>query len=363
MRTADQIFFEQLLLKMIDLGGSDLHVSVGNVPMIRLNGALQSFDHGSIISPEIATSLAEAWLSPEERKHLSSFKECVMTKTFKDKFRFRIHVMLQQGYPSFSFRYLPNAAHSLKDLGLPDLLQSVITSSDGLVLICGGYGSGRSTTLWALVSEINRRFAKRIVTIEQPVELLLPDDQSMIDQREVGRDVASISDGLDQVTGEDIDVVVVSEIFNSHEMEKVFTVADSGRLVLATFNAESFSHAIEKIMSLFNAADRDRIRRLLSRVISAVVIQKLVKKKRGGRVAACEIILPTDPIRTLMAEGNHIQLRNMLIHSREQGILSMDQSLADLTAKGMVARDDAEKEAMDLESFRNRLAHSNDSLA
>lgn len=362
MKTTDQLSIDRLLSKVVDLGATDLHLSAGNPPTVRMEGKLRPMDNEQLVTSDFLQTLKVAWVGPDDEKRLQEEREVIFTKSFKDRMRFRIHVLFQQGFPSFSLRYLSNKIFSLDELNLAEVVKRFPLVREGLILVGGAYGSGRTTTLVSLLDAINHQQAAKIVTLEDPVEVLIPDHTSIIDQREIGKDVRSISDGLDRVVGEDVDVVAISELLHAEEMKKALEIADSGRLVLSTVNGASFFHLMEKIVHQFSSEDRPWMRELLSRTLAGVITQKFIPKQGGGRVMATEVVMPNDSIRALIREGNLFQLTNIVHHSREQGIFPFDQSLADLVNAGLVSMEDAESEAMDREGFRARMNLSNESF-
>lgn len=356
MRTTDQLSLERLVGRAVDSNATDLHLSAGNPPRARVDGKLVSWEDESVVSSDLLEMLREAWLEPDEVEALSKEKEITVVKTVKDKIRFRVHVYYQQHFLTFSLHFLPNSIKTLDQLGVPTALKRLASLREGLLLIAGPFGSGRTTTLLSLLSTMNQSDALRIVTFERPIEVFIPDDRSLIDQREIGKDVIHLAEGLRGVLTEDVDVVAVSEVFEAGEMEAALAVADSRRLLLTTFVGQSAVEAIERWLSHFSGDRRASMSRLLGQTLAGVVVQRQVPKIGGGRVIAYEMVLPTPMMRSHLVDGNLYQLRQTIQHSREEGILSMEQSLAQLVVDGVVRLEDALLIAPDRETFHARLA-------
>lgn len=356
MESAQQLAIQKLLATVVEYGASDLHLSVGNPPVLRVNGQLVPLNDEEIIRSEFVASLVESMLTPGQKASLEKNKELVITYNFDNKARFRVHIYYQQNFFSLSMRYISTTVKTVEELGLPSgVVKAIQEVQKGLILITGGFGSGRSTTLAAMIHSINSTKAQHIITIEDPVGSLFLDNKSVIDQREVGQDCPSFEAALDAVLNEDVETIMVSEIKNSQTAEKVLDIAESGRLILAAVNATSVVASIDKFVNFFDPQLHEQVRARLGSALSGIMTQKLIPGIDGSLKLAVETLLPDQTSRAIITEGSLYQLRNMIQTSREDGIRSFDRSLIELVQQRKISLERAIQNAADPNNLKQML--------
>jgi len=345
--TAEQLAVRALLSKVAEYRASDLHLTVGLSPVLRVDGRLVALSEEDIITADSIKRLLNFLLTDEQRLILEQEKEVVTSFTFDDRARFTIHAFFQKGYAALSLKFIPEQPPTLTELGLPRAVSRILDAHRGLALVVGPFGAGKSTTLASLASEFNRQRGSRIVTIERPIEYVLSSDKSIIEQREVGRDTPSFARGLRSLLEEDVDVVLCSHLPDAETVDLALQLVESGRLVLAGANADSIVKAIQRLITFFSYSQQETARTRLAEALNLVVVQRLLPRIGGGRVVAAGVLVMTPPIRSIIREGELLQLNNVLATSREDGMLSLDRSLAGLVSRGQVVRDDAMAAAVD----------------
>ena len=332
------ISVDELVARAKQDGASDIHLICGLPPKYRLDGELQDMDPTPLTAQdceEVARSLAgDAYREMEEIGELD------LAGTWGGN-RCRVHLFRQQGKPSVALRLLRETIPPLEGLGLPPAALDLTTLHKGIVLVTGETGSGKSTTLASMLDRINHTRRAHIVTLEDPVEYLYKPDLCAINQREIGRDTRSFSDGLRASLREDPNVILIGEMRDRDTIETAITAAETGHLVFGTLHTGSASDAVDRIVQVFPEGMQTQIRLQLSMVLQAVVTQQLVQKKGGGRVLACELMLVTDAIRNLIRSGNTPQIANAIATSAAIGGMTMDQALVRLYRAGLITRDTA----------------------
>ncbi|MFH1598492.1 MAG: PilT/PilU family type 4a pilus ATPase [Patescibacteria group bacterium] len=352
MRTTEQVVINRILTRTAEYKASDLHLSIGNPPIVRVDGKLKALQGEKILTPDFIAQVAYSFLSEEQREILESEKEIVLTYAFQNKARFKINIFYQKGYLNISLRLIPDQIPDLKSLNLPENVNQFAMLTRGLVLVTGPFGSGRTTTAFSLVNEINKTRAEHIVTIEKPIEYLIVNDKSIVEQREVGRDTKSFEQALGLTLKEDVNVVLVSEMDKPSVISTALGVADSGRLVIGLMNTDSVVKTIERIIESFSADEQIGIRGKLADNLQGVLTQRLIPKVGGGRVAVAEVLMPSPAVGTVIKDGAISQLNNILQTSREEGMISLDHSLAELVKSGEIAQEDALKYASDKNNLK-----------
>lgn len=353
MDTASLLLLKKFLANVEEYKASDLHLSVGNPPTLRVNGQLMPLAKELIVTPSFLQNLVDTILTAEQRKQLQDHKELLVAFDFENKKRFRIHFFFQQGYVSASIRAIHLMIPAPDQLGIPvEVVQRLQGIHQGLVLFVGSYGSGRTTTVASIVNAINNQQARRIMTIEEPVEYIYADNKSIIEQREVGKDTPTFVAALDAVLNEDVQLVVVNDIPDAMVLEKILEVAESARLVYATMNASHTVAAIEKIMNIPSADQKVHIMSTFSTVLEAIVAQKLIPGIDGGLKLAIEIFIPNAMTRTLIKEGSLYQLSHIIQTSQEETIQSFDLALAELVQQHKISLERALEHAHNKDAFR-----------
>jgi len=339
------IFLNRILTEMAKKNASDLHLTVGNLPIMRIDNQLSSLSGEEIITSEILSKITEAFTSKEEQMTLKENREIVLVRNLAGNFRFRINIFYQKDLLSLSFHYVPGSLKTFAELKFPKVLQNLVKINSGLFIIGGPYGSGKTTTAITFIEEINKAFNKSIVTIEDPIEFLFVSKKSIIVQRQVGRDVKSFSHGLDYCLGEDIDIVYVSEIKNDDEFISaipfILELASGNSLVILEINTDSSIRALQKILTAASKKlTTEAARYNLVDNLLAVLIQKLIPHRGGGLVLAVEILLNNSAVKSLIREGKIYQLESIMQTSRKEGMISMAKSLEELIQTGEIRQED-----------------------
>lgn len=346
------IAVERLLTRVAEYHASDLHLTVGTTPVLRLDGKLVSLTDEEVVTPERVEAILDDLLTDQQRQQLEKERDIVFIYTLGDKARFKVNVFYQKGYASASLRFIDGQIRSVAELGLPAMVERLAQLTKGLLIVSGPFGSGRSSTLAALVDAINRTRSEYILTIEQPIERLFVNNKSVIEQREVGRDTLSFLDALTNSIQEDVNVVMLSEIDSPEVLRGALNVAQAGRLVLFSMNAESTVRTVEKIITSFPQEEQESIRIMLSEVLQGIVCQRILPKVGGGTVPIVEVLTVTAPIRKVIRDGALFQITTILQTSREEGMMPLDRALADRVKSGEVAVEDAQMQANDQNAFK-----------
>ena len=317
-------------------GASDIHLICGLPPKYRKDGQVVDMCD-EVLTPDDCEDIAH-FLCGDKYHEMAEIGEVDAADTFADN-RCRIHVFRQQGVPSVALRLLRDEIPVLANLGLPPAALELTKHHKGIILVTGETGSGKSTTLAAMLDSINHTQRAHIVTLEDPVEYIYTPDLCAINQREIGKDTRSFSDGLRASLREDPNVILIGEMRDRDTIETAITAAETGHLVFGTLHTGSASDAVDRMVQVFPEGMQTQIRLQLSMVLQAVLTQQLLPKKMGGRVLACEFMLVTDAIRNLIRSGNTPQIANAIATSAAMGGQTMDQALSRLSRSGIVAKD------------------------
>ena len=356
MSTADNLLIKRIITSAASKKATDIHLTAGNYPFLRINGQLAVMNEAEVLKPEVLEEIVDYFLNPEEKKILQKNKEFTITHHNEEaSLRFRVNVFYQKGYPMISLRLITTSVPELSSLILPKVIADFCNNRRGLVIISGPFSSGRSTTLAALLQLINQKRAEHIVTLEKPIEYLFVNEKSIIEQREVGKDVSSYLQGLQTILDEDINIVAVAEADTTQIFEVALELSESGRLVFWVMNSDSIISVLEKIVSGFSEEKRIWALNVLSDVLVGILIQRLLPKINGGMVLAYEILTMTPAVKSLLKEGKFYQLTSVLMTSRTEGMINLDKSLVELVKKGEIAKESALREALDKESMQNFL--------
>ncbi|SFE79332.1 type IV pilus twitching motility protein PilT [Succiniclasticum ruminis] len=323
---------DEILLKAAEMNASDLHISEGGSVIVRIAGTLTK--PGSVLSDVF--SLFEPVLPGKQRVALKQYGECDFAYALPSGQRFRINLYRSMEGLDAAVRIIPNSIPTCSGLGLPEALRKLSELKSGLVLLTGVTGSGKSTTLAAIVNEINRHRAVHILTLEDPVEYRFASDRSLIHQREIGSDTVDFASGLRAALREDPDVIVVGELRDLETISIVVTAAETGHLVLSTLHTRSAVETVDRIIDVFPEQQQRQIRVQLAGCLQAVVSQQLLPDKRGGRTAAFEIMIVTPALRNLIREGKTQQMGSYLQTGGQYGMQTMEAALEELKRRGRV---------------------------
>lgn len=346
MDTAEQLAIQKMISAVETYQASDLHLSVGNPPMMRVRGRLVAVPDQPILTSTFMEHAVAAWLDERNTERLHVNKDLVFAKTFENRKRFKISVFYQQGHLSASLALIPDVIPPLQNLGLPAPAQQLVMMESGLVLVIGPFGSQRATTIRSFVEYLNQTAQKHILTIEQPVEYVFRDQQCVIDQREIGTDVHTVDAALEFALDEDIDIVVISELNNSDSIRAAIDVANAGKAVFAIMNSTSIVATLNTIIHRFDGSEQDQIRGELSSCLAGIINQRYVSTIGGDKAIIAEVMIPNTAIRTVIQQGELAQIQNILLTSREEGMRSLDMALRMAVEMGQISRQEAYAHAL-----------------
>ncbi len=346
---------EVLLEECVKRNASDLHIQVGLPPILRIDGKLVPIPNTPVLSENMVSTLIFATLDSMQREVLMKDKEFDYSFAFGSIARFRVNAFNERGNLAAAFRLIPTKMPTIDDLGMPQVVSTFSDYPRGLVLVTGPTGSGKSTTLAALINKINQEKAVHIVTIEDPIEFTHKSQKSVVVQREVHYDTYSFSRALKSVLRQDPDVVLLGEMRDLETMASAITIAETGHLVFATLHTNSAAQSIDRMIDVFPAEQQPQIRSQLSNILMAVCSQRLVPAIGGGRVCAAEIMVANSAVRSIIREGKTHQLDTTIQTGASEGMQTMDRTLAKLVQSGVVTYDDAREYAVDTVEFE-RLA-------
>lgn len=347
MPTTGQPRIEILLEEVVKKKASDLHLQVGLPPILRVDGALLPVTGADILNEESVESLIFAILDDDQKQILLKDKEFDFSFAFGDLGRFRVNAFHERGNLAAALRLIPNEILTVEQLGLPQIVTKFAEYPRGLVLVTGPTGSGKSTSLAALINRINVEQSKHIITIEDPIEYTHKSKKSVVVQREVHYDTYSFSAALRSSLREDPDVVLIGEMRDLETIASAITIAETGHLVFATLHTNSAAQSIDRMVDVFPPHQQPQIRAQLSNILMAVCSQRLIPVIGGGRVAAAEILVATPAVRNIIREGKTHQLDAVIQTGAEFGMQSMDKQLVQLIHAGTISYDEARSFAID----------------
>lgn len=330
---------------------SDLHLIVGVPANIRIDGKLMSIPEAPILTPADIKGLIADFVPVELLKMLQEKKEVDFSFGYKEV-RFRVNLYYQKGCEAVSLRMIPKQIRSIQELGLPPILEKFSQHSQGFVIITGPTGSGKSTTLAAMIDLVNSTTRKHIVTIEDPIEYVFEHKKSIISQREIGTDSVSFSNAMRAALREDPDIVLVGEMRDLETIEAALTIAETGHLVLTTLHTNSAAQTADRIINVFPSHLRQQVSNQLASVLLGVVSQRLIPKVGGGRVMAAETMIANSAVRSLIRDGKTYQIPNIIQTSASEGMISLDKVLAEYVSRGDITLEDALTWAQDTKSFK-----------
>ena len=332
---------EELLGLVIERGASDLHISVGRRPTLRIDGALVQIESKDIVTGEFAKQFVEEILRGDQKTRFLEEKELDFSYSFADIARFRVNVFMQRGEFAAAMRLIPTKVRTMDELGHPQVMHNYTRMSQGFFLVVGPSGQGKSTTLAAMIDEINKQRACHIVTIEDPIEYLFQNNKAIIDQREIGQDTKNFHIALRSVLRQDPDVIMVGEMRDPETISAAITAAETGHLVFSTLHTNNASQTIDRIIDSFPPAQQNQIKAQLSGTLLGVLSKRLIPRVDGGRVAAFELLIANAAVKNLIREGKTHQIDLVIETSAEEGMISLNRSLANLIKKGEISYDQA----------------------
>lgn len=346
---------QKLLALAVEKGASDLHISADYSPILRITKRLMEVEGEAILKPGDSEGLALALMNEEQISRFQKEKEIDFAYEINGTSRFRVNAFVQRGRVSVALRVISSEIKTIEELGLPPVLNTFVTSHQGFVLITGPTSQGKSTTLAAIVNEINQQRAEHIITIEDPVEYIFKKGKSLINQREVHRDTVSFSRALKSSLREDPDVIMVGEMRDLETISTAITAAETGHLVFSTLHTNSAGQTIHRLIDVFPSHQQNQVRSQLAVSLLGVISQRLVPKIEGGFAPACEIMFNNSAVGNLIRENKTHEIPSIIETSGSMGMCALNKSLAELVAKKVVAEDVALGFSLNVPDLKSRI--------
>lgn len=364
IENSQQITLHQLLKTMMDKGGSDLHITAATAPVIRIDGKMVPLKLPAL-TPTDCKRLCYSILTDTQKSRFEDDSELDLSFGVKGLARFRANIFIQRGVVSGAFRQIPFKISNIKELGLPPSIADLCEKPRGLVLVTGPTGSGKSTTLAAMIDKINKETNQHILTVEDPIEFLHPHKGCIVNQREVNSDTNSFKKALKYILRQDPDVVMVGELRDLETIEAALSVAETGHLCFATLHTNGAIQTINRLIDVFPPHQQQQVRAQLSFVLEGVVSQTLLQKASGvGRALAAELLIPTPAVRNLIREDKVHQIYSqMQMGQNKYGMITLNQSLYDLFSKRQISLDEALTNSADPEELRSMISNSGNAQA
>jgi len=344
---------DRYLDALLERKGTDLLLTAGAPPLMRLDGDLAPIDGEPVLTPDDTAQLVAEIITPDQATIFQRTKDVDFSFNWQGLTRFRANAFVQRGSMALALRVIPYRLPSFEELGLPESTHRFVQMRQGLVLVTGPTGSGKSTTLAAMIDFINTNNAYHILTIEDPIEYVHKHKKSAVNQREIGTDAFTFERALRAALREDPDVLLVGEMRDLETIQIALTIAETGHLVFGTLHTNDTSQAIDRIVDVFPADRQSQIRVQLASSLTGIIYQQLLPKIGGGRVAAFEVLFATNPIRNLIKEGKTRQLRNSITTGQRDGMQTLEMSLSELVKNGIVTHEDATSRSMYPQEIRN----------
>ncbi len=343
------------LFDAIGMGASDLHVTAGLPPMVRVSGEVHPLDYPTL-TPNATRELIYDILSNDQRQRLENDWELDFSYSLPRTARFRVNVYFQRGSLGAAFRTIPHEIKNLGELGLPKGVEDMTEKPRGLVLVTGPTGSGKSTTLASMIDRINESRNEHIMSVEDPIEFLHQHKNCIVNQREVNQDTRSFAQALKHVLRQDPDVILVGEMRDLETISLAVTAAETGHLVFGTLHTQDAPQTVDRIIDVFPSHQQSQIRTQLANALQGVITQTLIPRRDGeGRVVACEVLVPTPGVRNLIREGKNHQIYSAMQTGGKFGMQTMDAALVELVRRGLISQQEAERRSSNPEELR-RLA-------
>ncbi|RLC39623.1 MAG: type IV pili twitching motility protein PilT [Candidatus Nealsonbacteria bacterium] len=348
-------WLKKLLEITIERDASDLHISVGHPPVLRITRQLVDLESEKVITPKDSQGLAFSLMTPLQKEKFLREKEIDFAYDFEGKARFRVNVFFQRGMVSIALRLIPSKIKTIEELNLPPVLHKFTQAQQGFVLVTGASSQGKSTTLASLIDEINHQRREHIITIEDPIEYVFEDDKCIIDQREVHRDTLSFASALRSTLREDPDVIMVGEMRDLETIATTITAAETGHLVFATLHTNSASQTIHRAIDVFPPHQQNQIRAQLASSLLGVISQRLLPRIKGGFIPACEVMIANSAVRNLIRENKIHEIPSIIETSGDIGMIPLNKSLADLVKKKEITRETALRYSLNPDDLTARL--------
>ena len=348
---SDTLIINDILNAAAERKATDVHLVAGNNPVIRVEGRLVTLADQAILTGDILTALAEDFLAKEEFERLSKEKEVVTIYNWADRSRYRAKVFYQKGFLAVSLRLISPFIRAPKDLGVPAAVLQLLNRDKGLIIITGPFGSGRTSTAASLVETLNQNKGIHIQTLEKPIEYLFSNNQSVIEQRSVGKDVNTFISGLKNMLDEDIDAVFVDCMHEDGMEELILELSESGKLIILIMDADSIISALERFISNIPVDKKEWGKDLLANSLLGAVAQRLLPRVGGGLTMASEVLVNIPAVRSSIRDGKLQQLNSIMQTSKHEGMISLDKALSELVRVGEISIEDARNQAVDSEGF------------
>ncbi len=333
---------EEILDLAIEKKATDIHLSAGLHPVVRVDGQLTPLSKKSVLSAQDTQELAFSLLSDERREQFLSQRDIDLSFAYQDKARFRVNIYYQLSQISVALRLIPTKIRTIEELKLPSICHQFAKAPQGFFLVVGPSGQGKSTALAALIDEINHSRFDHVITIEDPIEYLFKQDKCIIDQREIGEDVQNFHRGLREVFRQDPNVIMIGEMRDAETISSAVTAAETGHLVLTTLHTNTAAQTVDRIIDSFPPFQQGQIRMQLAATILGILSRRLVPCLKGGVINAVELMISNSAVRNLIREGKTHQIDMVIETSSEEGMISLNRSLADLVKRGMISLENAE---------------------
>ena len=347
---------QELLTLALHSGASDLHLIIGQPPLLRIHTELQKADYPSV-TPEQAEAMLKDMLSEERFAQFLKERDADFSTALPDQGRFRVNAHFQRGGIAIAFRTIPEHVPSLDTLNLPPIVQRMVSLPRGLVVVTGDTGSGKSTTMASMIDAMNSTYGKHVITLEDPIEYVLNSRKCAIDQREIGSDCPTFESGLKHALRQDPDVILVGEMRDLETTTAAISAAETGHLVLSTLHTVNAAQTIERIIDIYPGAQQNQIRSQLSTTLQAVVSQTLFKRvDKPGMIPGVEIMLCNSAVRNCIRENRIFEIHNVIETSQQQGMQTLDTAIKDLCVNGRISLENALAQASHPEKLRRTLA-------
>ena len=344
---------DELMTLVAKEKASDLHLSVGRHPSLRISGELMALVKQPVLTAKDTEGMAFSIITPEEKEKFLKEKSLDLSYGYEDKARFRVNIFFQRGFVGAAFRLIPVEIQSLAELNLPPILAEFARKEQGFFLVVGPTGHGKSTTLASLIEIINHERAEHVVTIEDPMEYLFTQDKSIIDQREIGRDTADFASAIRAMFREDVNVAMIGEMRDAETMSAAVTAAETGHLIFSSLHTNSASQTIDRILDSFAAEQQSQIRTQLASALLGVFSQRLVPRISGGRIPAYELLIANTPVRNLIRENKIHEIDLYIETSSEVGMVGLNRSLIDLVRRGEITMETARAYSLNAKSLEH----------
>lgn len=342
----------ELLLTTVKQNASDLHFCVGKRPTVRVDSMLVPVANEPVLTKEDTEGLVMALLNEAQKLEYEKNRQVDFSYAYEDKARFRVNVYYQRNFPAAALRLIPSQIKTVQELGLPPIVHDFTKMNQGFILVVGPAGQGKSTTLAALLDEMNHTRNDHIITIEDPIEYVFSQDRAIISQREVGSDVHSFDDGLRSILRQDPDIIMVGEMRDPETISTAMTAAETGHVVFSTLHTNSASQTIDRIIDSFPPNQQGQVVSQLASTLVAIVSQRLIPRVGGGRVPASEIMLVNPAIKNLIRERKIYQIDLVIETSIQEGMISLNRSLVNLVKRKEITMEQAEVYSLNPSEFR-----------